>query len=237
MMPVLVIEHTHGEGPGHFGAWLAERGRPMTLVRVHAGDTVPVDLDGYAGVCVLGGPMSANDEHLDHIRAELALMRLAVDRGLPVIGHCLGGQLLARVLGASVGPSPAPEIGWHQVNATETAAAQRWFGDARSPVVMQWHYEAFSLPQGATRLAGNDACPHQAFEWGGLHLGMQFHPEADQPTLDGWVVNDRLEAEALSGLPTAQSPAQIAEGCRPHLGPMRRLAFRIYDTWAGGLAG
>jgi GMP synthase-like glutamine amidotransferase len=124
MKPVLVIEHSEGDGPGHFGEWLAARGRPMALVQVHAGDTVPVDLQGYAGLCVLGGPMSANDEHLDHIRAELALMRLALERGLPVIGHCLGGQLLARALGGSVGPSPALEIGWHQVNATDTAAAQ-----------------------------------------------------------------------------------------------------------------
>jgi len=236
MTPVLVIEHSEGDGPGHFGEWLAARGRPMVLVQVHAGDTVPVDLHGYAGLCVLGGPMSANDEHLDHIRAELALMRLALERGLPVIGHCLGGQLLARVLGASVGPSPALEIGWHQVNTTDTAAAQRWFGDARSPVVMQWHYEAFSLPKGAVRLAGNDACPHQAFEWGGLHLGMQFHPEADQPKLDGWIANDSVELESLSGVPTAQMATQIAAGCLTHLQPMRSLAFRIYDTWASGLA-
>ena len=72
MQNVLVIEHTEGDGPGHFGEWLAAQGRPMTLVRVHTGDTVPDDVSAYSGLCVLGGPMSANDEHLDHIRAELA---------------------------------------------------------------------------------------------------------------------------------------------------------------------
>ena len=97
MKPVLVIEHSEGDGPGHFGEWLAARGRPMALVLVHTGDTVPVDLQGYAGLCVLGGPMSANDEHLDHIRAELALMRLALERGLSEerLAHCATAESAA----------------------------------------------------------------------------------------------------------------------------------------------
>jgi GMP synthase (glutamine-hydrolysing) len=237
MQTVLVIEHTEGDGPGHFGEWLAARGRPMTLVRVHAGDTIPNDVSTYSGLCVLGGPMSANDEHLDHIRAALRLVRDALDRGVPVIGHCLGGQLLAKVLGAPIGRSPMPEIGWHTIEVSDDEAGRRWFGDARTPVVMQWHYEAFGLPAGATHLAGNAACPHQAFEWGGLHLGMQFHPEADRPKVEYWLAKDRSEAEAMGAVATVQAPARIAEGLDRHLRTQRTLSHRLYDRWAEGLGG
>lgn len=235
MRAVLVIEHTEGDGPGHFGEWLALRGRPMTLVRVHAGDPVPATADGFAGLCVLGGPMSANDAHRDHIRAEHGLVRAALDAGVPVIGHCLGGQILAKVLGATVGRSPAPEIGWHAIDADDGPAARRWFGDARRPTVMQWHYEAFDLPAGATALAGSASCPRQAFEWGGVHLGMQFHPEADRAKVAWWADKDRREAQSLAHVPTVQGPEALLAGCDAHLPAMRALAHRIYDAWAPGL--
>jgi GMP synthase-like glutamine amidotransferase len=235
MRPVLVIEHTEGDGPGHFGEWLAARGRPMTLVRVHAGDAVPATVDGHAGLCVLGGPMSVNDGHLAHIRTEHALVRDALDRSVPTIGHCLGGQLIAKVLGARVGESPAPEIGWHAIEVADTPAARRWFGDVRAPVVMQWHYEAFALPEGATPLAGNASCPWQAFEWAGIHLGMQFHPEADRRKVEGWVAKDRQEALASGHRPTVQAPALIAAGIDAHGAAMHTLAHRLYDVWGGAL--
>lgn len=232
---VLVIEHTEGDGPGHFGEWLAARGRPMTLVRVHAGDTVPREIGDHAGLCVLGGPMSANDVHLAHIRDALVLVRDALDRRVPMIGHCLGGQLLAKTLGATIGASPKPEIGWHSIQIAGDASAHRWFGDTRSATVMQWHYEAFTLPSGALPLAANASCPHQAFEWDGIHLGMQFHPEADEAKIAGWVAKDRAEAESMAGVPTVQAPALIADGVATHLPGMRRLAHRLYDTWSTGL--
>jgi GMP synthase-like glutamine amidotransferase len=235
MRAVLVIEHTEGDGPGHFGDWLAANGRPMHLVRVHAGDPVPLAIGDHAGLCVLGGPMSANDVHLAHIRDELVLVRDAIERRVPMIGHCLGGQLLAKTLGATIAASPEPEIGWHAIGVADNDAAHRWFGEVRAPVVMQWHYEAFSLPPGAIGLAGNPSCPHQAFEWGGIHLGMQFHPEADASKLAGWLEKDRAEAESMKGVPTIQTPGHIAAGIGVHLPAMRRLAYRLYDVWSTAL--
>ncbi|MFZ4758327.1 MAG: type 1 glutamine amidotransferase [Burkholderiaceae bacterium] len=235
MRPVLVIEHSEGDGPGHFGEWLAERGRPMTLVRVHAGDTVPAHIGEHAGLCVLGGPMSANDGHLEHIRLAHALVRDALDAQVPMIGHCLGGQILARVLGGSVGPSPKPEIGWHAIEVEPNATARRWFGERVGATVMQWHYEAFTLPEAAVRLAGNVSCPHQAFVWGDRHLGMQFHPEADRTKVEYWLAKDRQEALASAHRPTVQRPEAIAAGIDAHLPAMRELARRLYDTWAVAL--
>jgi GMP synthase-like glutamine amidotransferase len=237
MRPVLVIEHAAGDGPGHFGEWAAARGRPIARLRVHAGDPVPAAADAWAGVCVLGGPMGAGDDHLDHVRAELALLRHALDAGVPVIGHCLGGQLLARALGAPVGRSPAPEIGWHAIDVHDVPAARRWFGDARSPVVMQWHHDAFGLPEGATALAGSASCPRQAFEWGGVHLGLQFHPEADRAKVEHWLAKHRARPRSAVRPPTVQPEARIAEGIDAHLAAMRELAFGLYDAWGEGLRG
>jgi GMP synthase-like glutamine amidotransferase len=235
MRPVLVVEHTEGDGPGHFGEWLAARGRQMTLVRVHVGDAVPARVDGHAGLCVLGGPMGANDEHLDHLRAELGLIRDALAARVPVIGHCLGGQLLATALGATVGPSPAPEIGWHAIEVEDTPAARRWFRDARAPVLMQWHRDAFGLPPGAVPLAGNASCPRQAFEWDGLHLGLQGHPEADRAKVEHWIAKHARVPRPAGGPPTVQPPATILAGVGAHLAPMRALAFGLYDAWSAGL--
>jgi GMP synthase-like glutamine amidotransferase len=179
--------------------------------------------------------MSVNDGHLAHIRTEHALVRDALDRGVPSIGHCLGGQMIARVLGAYIGESPAPEIGWHAVEVADTPAARRWFGDVRAPVVMQWHYEAFALPEGATPLAGNASCPWQAFEWAGIHLGMQFHPEADRTKVEFWLAKDRQEALASGHRPTVQPPSRIAEGIDAHVSAMRALAHRLYDVWGAAL--
>ena len=235
MRPVLVIEHTAGDGPGHFGEWLAARRVPATLVRVHAGEAVPARIGGHGGLCVLGGPMGANDTHLDHLRTELALIRDALDARVPVIGHCLGGQLLAKALGAPVGRSPAPEIGWHPIAVDDTPAARRWFGDAREPVLMQWHRDAFELPRGATPLAGSASCPRQAFEHDGLHLALQGHPEADRAKVEHWVAKHRGAATGEAPPPTVQPPEAILAGLERHLAPMRALAHRLYDAWGAGL--
>ncbi|MGD9895293.1 MAG: type 1 glutamine amidotransferase, partial [Dehalococcoidia bacterium] len=183
---ILILEHTAGDGPAHFGEWLTATGRPMRLVQIHAGDPVPRDLGDHAGVCVLGGPMSANDP-LPHLHQELALIELALAADVPVIGHCLGAQLLAKALGAAIGRSPAPEIGWYPLTVQDTPAAREWFGAERAPWVMQWHREAFALPAGATPLAGSAACPQQAFGWRDRHLAVQCQPEAERDKIALWL--------------------------------------------------
>ena len=234
MKPVLVVEHLARDGPGHFGEWLARHGIAARCVRVHAGDAVPPNTAGLSGLCVLGGDISVNDD-LAHIRDETALVADALRRGVPVIGHCLGGQMLARALGATVGRSPRPELGWQPIDADPLPEARDWLGSEASHVVMQWHYEAFALPEGALRLASSAACPNQAFLVGGLHLGMQFHVEADAAKIAAWLASDTPELQRLTGLATVQQADAIAADCPRRLPPMRALAERIYDRWALGL--
>lgn len=179
--------------------------------------------------------MSANDRHLSHLDAEYRLIEDAIDRGVPVIGHCLGGQLLAKVLGASVERSPQPEIGWHAIDIEDSPAGRDWLGGVRRMVVLQWHREAFDLPAGAIPLAGSPACPRQAFSWNAIHLALQFHPEADRAKIEHWLRKSRGTADAVGRPATIQSPGQITEGLATHLAPMRRLACRVYDAWAHGL--
>jgi GMP synthase-like glutamine amidotransferase len=232
LKPILIIEHVDLDGPGNFAAWLARHGLPSVHVRIHAGDPVPDAAAPFSGLCVLGGPMSANDEHLPHIRAELALLRDAIAGEVPVIGHCLGGQMLARALGATVGPAPAPELGWQPIGIEPGAAARRWFGERSEQRVVQWHFETFSLPAGAQLLATGDTSRNQAFEWGGLHLGMQFHVEVDAAKASAWLAEDGDDLRRFRHVPSVQQADQLAADSERLLEPMRELAWHLYDTWA-----
>lgn len=235
MKPVLVLQHLSGDGPGYLGTWLARQGVAFEVRNTEAGDDYPARIDGYAGLAVLGGAMSANDD-LPSLRRAEDLIRQAMQQDRPVIGHCLGGQLMARALGMRVGASPAPEVGWQTIAPTTDPAARDWFGDAAAIRVFHWHYESFEVPPGAAWLARSAACPHQAFAIG-PHLAMQFHIEVDADKVTRWSqdVPDR-HAEDLRTHPSVQSPEAMRAGLPVELAAHQALADRIYARWARGLA-
>jgi GMP synthase-like glutamine amidotransferase len=173
--------------------------------------------------------MSANDP-LPCLRDGEHLILSAMRAGVPVLGHCLGGQLMAKALGASVGASPQPEIGWHAMQPLPGAQTEAWFGSAPQAVVCQWHYDAFDLPEGAQGLAKSEACPWQAFAIG-PHLAMQFHIEIDEPKLRAWVDAHDERYLAVSATPGVQSGAQMLAGIRPHMAASQAMADRIYARW------
>ncbi len=232
--PVLILQHLNADGPAYLGTWLARQGVPFEVRNTQAGEAYPDDLHRYAALAILGGEMSANDP-LPSLRQAERLILQAMAMGKPVIGHCLGGQLMARALGMTVGDSPAPEVGWQPMTVTDTPAAVDWFGAAGPRVVYQWHYEAFDLPPHAERLAGSAACPNQAFAVG-PHLGMQFHIEIDDEKLARWAQEQGarfLEAQAL--FPTVQDgPTMLADAAR-HMATHQALANRLYARWLGGV--
>jgi GMP synthase-like glutamine amidotransferase len=233
MKPALVLQHLVNDGPAYLGTWLAARGLAMDCRCTEAGQAFPADVSGHAALAVLGGAMSANDP-LPSLRQAEALILDAMARGVPVIGHCLGGQLMARALGASVHASPRPEVGWQAL--TWSGAAADWFGPATAmspaPEVFQWHYEAFDLPRDATWLAGNAACPQQAFAVG-PHLGMQFHVEVDAAKLEAWADDlDEGYFPARAEHPDeVQSPEQMREQMQQRLAAQQRLADQAYRRW------
>lgn len=234
MKPVLVLQHQHADGPSYLATWLADQGIAFEVRNTQAGEAYPDGIAGWSGLAILGGEMSANDD-LPSLRQAERLILEAMAENAPVLGHCLGGQLMARALGAAVGRSPQPEVGWQPLRVHDTPAARQWFGEPGSRHVYHWHYDAFALPRGAELLASSEACPHQAFAIG-PHLAMQFHVEIDAPKHERWSFDADPRYLAVHGQPTVQDGAAMREAGLCHLPRQLQLADRIYAIWARALA-
>ena len=152
MKPVVIFRHAPTEGPGYFATYLSRNGVPWEIVKIDEGEPVPHDVKAFSGLAFMGGPMSVNDA-LPWIAAVLDLIRSALEADIPVVGHCLGGQLMARALGGTVTRHPIKEIGWGEITPTRTSLAKRWLGDDLTSFTgFHWHGESFSIPAGAERV-------------------------------------------------------------------------------------
>lgn len=190
-MDVEILQHVPFEGPGSIAAWLTARGADVGCTRLFAGDPLPRAADAGA-LIALGGPMSVNDEaELDWLRPEKRLLRDAAERGVPVLGVCLGAQLIASALGARVYPGAAREIGWFPIHGTPDAAP--CFQFPPQVLAFHWHGETFDLPPGAARLAGSAACENQAFQVGRNVIALQFHLETTPAGVEALIAHCRDE--------------------------------------------
>jgi GMP synthase-like glutamine amidotransferase len=186
--PWVVLQHVSYEGPGAIGPAVAAAGADLSVVRLDRGDDVPESdaVAGMTGLVVMGGPMSVHDE-LPWLEPERALVRSAVEAGLPVLGVCLGAQQLAAALGGAVTGGPTPECGVGEVHLTNEVIGDPVFGPAPTPLpCVHWHGDTFSLPEGAVRLAGNEAYENQAFRFGRRAYGLQFHVEVTGSLVAHW---------------------------------------------------
>jgi len=175
-MRIHYLQHVPFEGPGAIAAWAKARGHVLTGTRMDLGEPLPSP-DAFDRLVVMGGPMSVHDEAtLPWLATEKRFVKTVLDAGTPVLGICLGAQLLAEVLGGRVYLGPEKEIGWHPLRVLPAARQSRLAGLPESFVAFHWHGETFDLPPGATRLAETDVCPNQAFELGPA-LALQFHLE------------------------------------------------------------
>jgi GMP synthase-like glutamine amidotransferase len=235
--PVAVFRYSDTEGPGHFATFLDERRVPWTLVKLDEGDAVPASSEPFAGLGFMGGPMSANDD-LPWTGPVLALMRDARSRGVPMIGHCLGGQMMSRALGGEVTRSPVKEIGWSRVKVEDSPLARRWFGDdLREFTTFQWHGETFTIPPGAQRILTGEHCPNQAYVLDDRHLGLQCHVEMTPEMIASWIASGRSEVEASLSSPAVQPVARIALEMAERLPVLSSTADRLYARWIRSLAG
>jgi GMP synthase-like glutamine amidotransferase len=237
MKPVAIFRHVATEGPGYFATYLDRAGVPWRVIKVDEGEPIPADPAGMSGLVFMGGPMSVNDD-LPWIAPALRLIRAAVDSGVPVLGHCLGGQLMAKALGGVVTRNRVKEIGWGKVDVLQNDIAAAWFGDTpRSFDSFHWHGETFSIPPGATRLLSSPHCENQAFAMG-QHLGMQCHVEMTPALIRAWCRDWEKEVESLARrTQSVQTPAQMMEGLDAKVRDLNAIADRLYDRWVTGFKG
>jgi GMP synthase-like glutamine amidotransferase len=198
------------------------------VVRCFAGEILPPSLAGVGGLCILGGPMSANDA-LSYYPALFALTREAFAQRIPVIGHCLGGQIMARVLGGTVQPSSNVEIGWAELQ-TEGELGSAWFAGKHRVRLFEWHGESFSIPPGATRIVTGAYCANQAFVYDGIHLGMQFHIEVDEEKVRQWLIAGHDELIRCAS-PAVQQADAILPTLAADLGTSQSHADALYTRW------
>lgn len=213
-MRIHSLEHQPEEGPARIADWATARGHTLNRTALYAGEAPPALAD-FDLLVVMGGGMNIY-QHRDHpwLVAEKEFLRRAIDAGKPILGICLGAQLLADVLGGTVVQNPEKEIGWWPVAITDRRAPFAAFPEHLT--VMHWHGDTYSLPAAARRVAHSPACPEQAFVWGDRIVGLQFHLEmgavhvadlsqsaAEELTPGRWIQTAAQLTETPADLPVA----------------------------------
>lgn len=227
--PILIFRHEDWIQPGRLADYLDARGIAWELVAVDRSEPVPVHLDDVSGLVFLGGTMSVNDGY-PWLADEMRLIRSAAARDLPMLGHCLGSQLIAKALGATVAPMTAKEIGWHPVLRLDNPVAREWLGAAAERVeLLIWHHEAFTLPPGATPLLSGEYCAHQGYAVGNT-VATVAHPEVTGRMLEDWL---RIYGHDIGPLsPSVQPVEQIRERLAQRCSRMHRaFTDHLYDAW------
>ncbi|HEX3060993.1 MAG TPA: type 1 glutamine amidotransferase [Usitatibacter sp.] len=233
--PVAVFRFSDTEGPGHFATFLDANRIPWKLYKLDDGEAVPRSSEPFAGLAFMGGPMSANDP-TPWNRPVLDLMRDAVGRKVPMIGHCLGGQMMSRALGAEVTRNPVKEIGWNPVKVDDTPAARQWFGeDLAGFITFQWHGDTFALPRGAQRILTGAYCANQAYVYDERHLALQCHVEMTPAMIESWIASGAGEIEANRTSPAVQPVSTITGEMDARLPDLSRNAERLYRHWITNL--
>jgi GMP synthase (glutamine-hydrolysing) len=230
MKPVAIFQHDPLQRPGYLLQFLDEAGIASRIIRPTDGDDVPRTARSFSGAVFLGSDASVND-HLPWIERELRLVGDAVACGVPVLGHCFGGQLLARALGAAVQRSPWPNIGWARLRTTPAACAL--FGGNAQVLAFNWHYETFAIPHGATRTLFGEHCLNKGFVHG-RNLAFQSHFEVTEEIIRGWCAAHRDELVGAAG-PAVQSETAILDSLAQKVAAAHKAARCAYAAWAAPL--
>lgn len=232
MKPVIVFQQVPHESLGTLATVLADAGLSVRTIELFRQIPDDLQLDSAAGLIVLGGPMNVDQsDRYPYLKSELGWIRQALENDLPTLGICLGSQLLAKALGASVYPNEVKEIGWYEIELTSEAAGDHLFaGCEPCQTVFQWHGDTFDLPAGAIHLARSERCHAQAFRHGSNAYGLQFHIEVTAEMIDQWLdePNNRRELAGLGYI----DPVAIRNGTPHELPLMHALGHQVLPRFA-----
>ncbi len=226
---ICVIQHVECEGLGCIGPALQDEKLNAKTIQISKQEPVPENLDAFNGLIIMGGPMGVYEQdRFPFLRKELVLIEQALKQGKPVLGVCLGSQLLASVLGAKVTKGTQKEIGWHPVSLSDSAVQDGlWGGVPRSFQPLHWHGDVFGPPAGAFTMAASELTECQAFRYGATAYGILFHMETTSTMLEGMVNTFRGELEG-AGI----KPEQILQDAQMHLTPLQHIATTVFQRWA-----
>lgn len=231
MPRLLVFQHVAAEPLGTLDPLIRSRGHRIRFANFERHPDAEPNVDRYRGLVVLGGPMNVEDrEHRQHLRTELRAIERMLAQGKPVLGICLGAQLLAHVLGAPVQRHDESEIGWYHLDTTEAGRRDPVLaplGDGAE--VFQWHRYRFEIPQGAVHLARTGSCEPQAFRYGDNAYGLQFHLEMDEPLIERWLANPAYRAELAESGHIGE--AAIRAQTRRHIATMQTHAQAVFNNF------
>lgn len=233
MKPVLVIRHASLEVANYLIEFLSQQHIPTVFFGTDTADHLPDNLNNYSGLVLMGSLRSVNDK-LAWMDQLLVLIREAFGRKIPILGHCLGAQLMSKALGGQVTHNTHPEIGWIEVQVLSHPIAKRWFGAIKSFNGFLWHGDTFSLPLNSISLLSSRHCKHQAFALG-KHLGLQCHLEMNTELVKSWCETGANDIRSAVASPAVQTQEQILSDLTLRCFLLQKVARQVYGQWIQGL--
>ncbi|SFL68148.1 type 1 glutamine amidotransferase [Nitrosomonas communis] len=233
MKPIAIFRFSPIEGPGYFATFLDNNHIPWQLISIDQGEGLPGNIHLFSGLVLMGGPMSVND-NLPWIGSLLALIKQAVAHDVPVLGHCLGGQLMSKAFGGIIEANPIKELGWGKVRVADNPVAHEWLGDLKEFEPFHWHGETFSLPAGSALLLSNAYCQNQAFALG-IHLGMQCHVEMTEDMVLNWSRVNAAEIIQNQASPAVQPADAMQTNLKSRVSKLNMIADQLYRKWITAL--
>lgn len=231
MLPVMIIRHVEHEGAGYLQEVLNRFKVPVVNVNIDRGDKIPVNLHDFSGLVLMGGPMSVNDP-LEWVLAEINLVKLAIDNNLPVLGHCLGGQIIAKALDVDVKLNSVVEIGWHTTRKLAGSEADLWVSGLDDEMLLyHWHSETFELPVGAIPILASDYCKNQGFVYGNT-LALQCHIEMTEEMVTTWC---EINKKNLNTSHSVQSVDDMLSDLPIKIAGLHEIADKLYSIWIKAL--
>jgi len=233
MPRLLVFQHVASEPAGTLDPFLRGSGFRLRYINFERTPDADPDPRRYDGLVVLGGSMNMDQtDAFPHLKTEIEVMKEALAREMPILGICLGAQLLAAALGATVHPAPVREIGWYPLQSSPSAGNDALLRHVtHGQHVFQWHSYTFAVPPDAVHLASTETCPNQAFRHGSNAYGLQFHPEVDRDLIARWLSEPAYREELeISEIP--DHARQVHADTHRYIGPATEAATRLFDEFA-----